>query len=172
MIPERWRQIENLYHLVLELPLEEREQHLSAADQTVRGEIESLLRTRGVSGFLDGVAIEVAAQQYVSVEAQDLTGRTLGRYHVLSRLGAGGMGVVYRARDTRLNRDVALKVLPAASIADAARKRRFVQEARAASALNHPNIVSIHDIDQIEGIDFIAMECVEGKTLLELIGGK
>jgi Tol biopolymer transport system component len=172
MIPERWQEIEKLYHVVSELPPDEREQHLSAADETVRSEVESLLRTSGSLAFLDRVAIDVAAQQFVSVEATDLMGRKLGRYHVLSRLGAGGMGVVYRARDTRLNRDVALKVLPAASIADAVRKRRFVQEARAASALNHPHIVSIYDIDQIDGIDFIAMECVPGKTLVEMIGSK
>jgi hypothetical protein len=102
----------------------------------------------------------------------DLTRRKLGRYEVISRLGAGGMGVVYRARDTRLKRDVALKVLPAASVTDPERKRRFVQEARAASALNHPNIVTIYDIDQIDGIDFITMECVPGKALAEVIGRK
>ena len=165
MTPERWRQIETLYHAVLALPPEERERRLSAADDEVRSEVESLLRNGDSKGMLDGRAIEVAAQEYVSVETPDLSGRKLGRYEVISRLGAGGMGVVYRARDTRLNRDVALKVLPAAGIADAARKRQFVQEARAASALNHPNIISVHDIDQIDGIDFITMECVSGKTL-------
>jgi len=172
MTPERWRQIETLYHAVLELPPEERERRLSAADDEVRSEVESLLRNGDSKGMLDGRAIEVAAQEYVSVETPDLSGRKLGRYEVIAHLGAGGMGVVYRARDTRLNRDVALKVLPAASIADAARKRHFVQEARAASALNHPNIISVHDIDQIDGIDFITMECVSGNTLAEVIGHK
>jgi len=75
------------------------------------------------------------------------------------------MGVVYKARDSHLKRFVALKVLPPEMVADAERKRRFVQEARSASALNHPNIVTVHDIDQSDGIDFIAMEYVEGKTL-------
>jgi serine/threonine protein kinase len=172
MTPERWQQIETLYQAVMDLPPEERARRLSAADDEVRSEVESLLRNGHSKGMLEGKAIQVAAQQYVSVETSDLRGRKLGRYAVISRLGAGGMGVVYRARDTRLNRDVALKVLPAASIADAARKRQFVQEARAASALNHPNIISVHDIDQIDGIDFITMECVSGKTLAEVIGRK
>ena len=82
------------------------------------------------------------------------------------------MGVVYKARDSRLKRFVALKVLPPEKVADPERKRRFVQEARAASALNHPNIVTVYDIDQADGVDFIAMEYVEGKTLDELIGRK
>jgi eukaryotic-like serine/threonine-protein kinase len=92
-------------------------------------------------------------------------GSKLGSYEVLSLLGAGGMGEVYRARDTRLGRVVAIKVLPAERMADENRRRRFVQEARAASALNHPNIVTIHEIGSADGIDFIVMEYVPGKTL-------
>jgi eukaryotic-like serine/threonine-protein kinase len=92
-------------------------------------------------------------------------GSKLGTYEILSLLGAGGMGEVYRARDTRLGRVVAIKVLPVGRMADENRRRRFVQEARAASALNHPSIVSIHEIESADGIDFIVMEYVEGKTL-------
>jgi eukaryotic-like serine/threonine-protein kinase len=92
-------------------------------------------------------------------------GSKLGPYEVLSLLGAGGMGEVYRARDTRLGRDVAIKVLPAERMTDENRRRRFVQEARAASALSHPNIVTIHEIESADGIDFIVMEYVPGKTL-------
>ena len=98
-----------------------------------------------------------------------IPGSKLGPYEVLSLLGAGGMGEVYRARDTRLGRTVAIKVLPAERMADENRRRRFVQEARAASALNHPNIVTIHEIESADGIDFIVMEYVEGKTLDALI---
>ncbi len=92
-------------------------------------------------------------------------GSKLGSYEVLSLLGAGGMGEVYRARDTRLGREVAIKVLPADRMADENRRRRFVQEARAASALSHPNIVTIHEIESADGNDFILMEYVPGKTL-------
>jgi Tol biopolymer transport system component/tRNA A-37 threonylcarbamoyl transferase component Bud32 len=96
-------------------------------------------------------------------------GSTLGPYEILAPLGAGGMGEVYRARDPRLAREVAIKVLPAERVRDENRRRRFLQEARAASALNHPNIVTIHEIDSVDGIDFIVMELVTGKTLDRLI---
>jgi serine/threonine-protein kinase len=92
-----------------------------------------------------------------------------GRYQVIEELGHGGMGVVYKARDTHLDRYVALKLLPAEKVADTDRKRRFVQEAKAASALNHPNIIHVYDIDQSEGTDFISMEYVDGRTLGQLI---
>ena len=101
-----------------------------------------------------------------------MIGKTLGHYQITEKLGEGGMGVVYKARDTHLDRFVAIKVLPAEKVADPDRKRRFVQEAKAASALNHPNIVTIHDIDAGDGIDFIAMEYVAGKTLDQLIPRK
>ena len=96
-------------------------------------------------------------------------GSKLGPYEVLSLVGAGGMGEVYRARDPRLGREVAIKVLPAERMADENRRRRFVQEARAASALSHPNIVTIHEIESADGVDFIVMEYVPGKTLDTLI---
>ena len=101
-----------------------------------------------------------------------MIGRHLGHYEILAKLGEGGMGVVYKARDTHLDRFVAIKVLPPESLADPERKRRFTQEAKAASALNHPAIVTIHDIASADGTDFIAMEYVQGKTLGELIGRK
>jgi serine/threonine protein kinase len=99
----------------------------------------------------------------------DLTGRMLSHYDVLEKIGAGGMGVVYKARDTHLDRFVALKVLPPDRLADAGRRRRFVQEARAASALAHPNIVTIYDVDTAEDVTFIAMELVRGRVLDSLI---
>ncbi len=99
-----------------------------------------------------------------------MIGSTLGHYRILEKLGEGGMGVVYKAQDLHLDRPVALKVLPPEKVADPDRKRRFVQEAKAASALNHPHIVHIYDIDQADGTDFIAMEYVAGTTLDQRIG--
>jgi serine/threonine protein kinase len=101
-----------------------------------------------------------------------VTGRTLLHYNIVEKLGEGGMGVVWKARDTHLDRFVAVKVLPAEKLKDAERQRRFVQEAKAASALNHPNIVHIYDIAEADGSPFIAMEFVAGKTLDQTIGRK
>jgi len=101
-----------------------------------------------------------------------MIGRTILHYEIVETLGRGGMGVVYKARDTHLDRFVAIKVLPPEKVADPERKRRFVQEAKAASALNHPNIVHIYDIAEAGGIQFIAMEYVPGKTLDQMIGRK
>ena len=98
-----------------------------------------------------------------------LTGRQIGHYQILSRLGEGGMGIVYKARDTNLDRFVAIKVLPPELVADPDRKRRFVQEAKAASALNHPNIITVHDIASENGREFMVMEYIDGKTLGQLI---
>src|SRR5215471_8933216 len=98
-----------------------------------------------------------------------MVGKSLGQYQISEKLGEGGMGVVWKARDTHLDRFVALKTLPAEKLADPERKRRFVQEAKAASALNHPNIVHIYDIAEADGVPFIAMEYVAGKALDRLI---
>ena len=97
------------------------------------------------------------------------SGMRLGPYEVLAALGAGGMGEVYRARDVRLGREVAVKILPADRVYDEVRRARFAQEARVASALNHPNIVTIHEIESADGVDFIVMELVQGRTLDALI---
>src|SRR5512141_2350691 len=101
-----------------------------------------------------------------------MIGQRLLHYEIVEPLGEGGMGVVYTARDTHLDRFVAIKVLPVDKVADPERKRRFVQEAKAASALNHPNIITVHDIDECDGGSFIAMEYVAGKTLGQQIGGR
>ncbi len=101
-----------------------------------------------------------------------MIGKALGQYQISERLGEGGMGVVWKARDTRLDRSVALKTLSTETLADPERRRRFAQEAKSASALNHPNIVHIYDIGEVNGMQFIAMEYVPGKTLEQLIGRK
>jgi len=92
-------------------------------------------------------------------------GTKLGPYEVLSPLGAGGMGEVFRARDTRLGRDVAVKILPREMSADTERKQRFEREAKAISGLNHPNICTLHDVGSQDGVDDLVMECLEGETL-------
>src|SRR5512137_802993 len=98
-----------------------------------------------------------------------MIGRTFGHYEIIEKIGEGGMGAVYKARDTHLDRFVAVKVLPAAKVADPERKGRFAQEAKSASALNHPGIVTVHDIDNADGVDYIAMEYVAGRTLAEIL---
>ena len=99
-----------------------------------------------------------------------MIGRVFGHFEVIQEIGSGGMGVVYKARDLHLDRFVALKILPPEKVADTERKRRFVQEAKAASALNHSNIVHIYDINTEAGVDYIAMEHVKGATLDDQIG--
>src|SRR5438105_3713795 len=98
-----------------------------------------------------------------------MVGRTVLHYQFLEKLGAGGMGEIFKAQDTRLNRFVAIKVLSTANSGDPERRRRFVQEAQAASALNHPNIITIHDIVSEGDSEFMVMEYVTGKTLVDLI---
>jgi serine/threonine protein kinase len=96
-------------------------------------------------------------------------GTRLGSYEIVAPLGAGGMGEVYRARDSKLGRDIAIKILPSETASDPERRQRFEQEARSASALNHPNILTIYDIGEAGGTIYIAMELVDGKTLRELV---
>jgi serine/threonine protein kinase len=142
-------------------------------DEELRREVESLLRfdSRG-ERFIEEPALQVAAKMIAHEKPESLIGQQLGSYQILSLLGTGGMGVVYKAHDTRLKRFVAIKVLPADSVSDPERKRRFIQEARAASALNHPNIITIHDIGREGSIDFVVMEYVAGKTLDQVIPRK
>ena len=96
-----------------------------------------------------------------------MIGQTLGHYRIIEKIGAGGMGIVYRARDERLDRDVALKVLPAGTLADETARKRFRKEALALSQLNHPNIATVHDFDSQQGVDFLVMELIAGVTLGE-----
>ena len=101
-----------------------------------------------------------------------MVGKTIAHYHIIEKIGEGGMGVVFKARDAHLDRLVALKILPPEKVADPDRKERFVREAKSASALNHPNIITVYDIAEADGVQFIAMEYVHGKTLEVLIGRK
>ena len=160
MTPEQWRRVEELYHSVLQRQPDDRASLLAQADPELRREVESLLLQAG--SLLERPAWELFEPQ---------TGTRLGPYEIQSKLGAGGMGEVYRARDTRLDRDVAIKILPAFVVGDLERRARFVREARAASRLNHPNTVTIYDIGELDGRIFIAMEYVDGQTLDAVIPG-
>jgi predicted Ser/Thr protein kinase len=177
MNSDRWKQVDGLLQSALERPPGERSEFLRkacAGDKELEQEVRSLLASQQEAGsFLESPAIEVAARDQEATETiRSPIAQTISHYRILEKLGAGGMGVVWKARDTRLDRFVALKFLPAAKMSDPERKRRFVQEARAASALNHPNIITIYDIDQADGADFIAMEFVPGKALDRLISRK
>src|SRR5262245_31448627 len=169
MTPERWQHIEWLYHAALERDTDGQaafRAEACAGDDAMRGEVESLLRcdTRA-ERFFESPALEVAAQLCAEDRVQSVIGRRIGPYQILSLLGAGGMGDVYLAEDTRLGRKVAFKVLPASFALNADRLRRFEQEARATSALNHPNILTIYDIGDREGAPFTVAELLEGEVL-------
>jgi eukaryotic-like serine/threonine-protein kinase len=168
---KRWHQIDQLFDEALGREPAKRKGFLEqacAGNEVLRREVEALLAAHEQAGhFLENPALAVTSQALEQQESQPLVGRRLGSYEILSLLGRGGMGEVYRARDTRLDRVVALKILPSEVAADPERLRRFVREAKAASALNHPNIATIYEIGESDGIRWIAMELVEGETLAE-----
>ena len=171
MSSERWERTKEILEQALCLVPEERQAFLElacGADADLRMEVESLIAAHEEAGsqFLGAAAPEVLQL----APSRALTaGTKLGPYEIIAPLGAGGMGEVYRARDTHLGRTVAIKILPAAFSADQDRLHRFKEEARSASALNHPNIITIHDLGQEGSTHYIAMELVEGKTLRELL---
>src|SRR5262245_52972811 len=168
-----WKKIKEVYDRALDLPGDEREGVLAeacAGNADLRREVESLLAAHEDAGtFLQSPAVEVAAREIVADEdtspAPQLIGRELANYKIISLLGRGGMGEVYLAEDKRLRRKVALKMLPAQFTNDAERVRRFEREASAASATNHPNIVTIHEIGQLDGAHYIVTEFIDGQTL-------
>jgi eukaryotic-like serine/threonine-protein kinase len=171
---DRWQTIDRLFHSTLECAPEKRAGFLGQAcgdDHALRTEVESLLRAHEQDGsFLDLPAYEVAADFLADAFGGLLAGQQIGPYKIISPLAAGGMGEVYLAQDSRLGRKIALKLLPPDFAKDQHRVRRFAQEARAASALNHPNVCVIHEVGKTsDGRHFIAMELIDGITLRERI---
>jgi len=169
MTPERYQLIDQIFQAALELDAERRPAFLDEAcsdDGALRREVDSLL-TADSSGlsYIDGPAFDMAARLLGS-DVPELAPRTrIDRYEILSLLGRGGMGEVYLAHDEKLDRKIALKLLPSDFTTNPDRLHRFQQEARAASALNHPNIITIHEIGEFNGRHFIATEFIEGETL-------
>src|SRR5215510_5674305 len=165
MTPERWKKLDALFHEALELQGEARAVHLAKVcgdDERLREEAERLLAAHEREG--DFIEAPIFAET-TGLTADDLdqspVGRNIGPYQVISLLGRGGMGDVFLAEDTRLERKVALTILPRAFTQSPDRLRRFEREAKAASALNHPNILTIHEIGESDGAHYIVSEFVE-----------
>ena len=176
MTPKRWEQVSQVYQAALKREADQRAAFLDkacAGDEGLRREVESLLADEEQArSFIESPALAMAAQEQAQDHAHSWAGRQMGSYKILSLLGSGGMGEVYLARDSRLDRTIALKILPAQLASDQDRMRRFIREARAASALKHPNVTHIYEIGESDGVHFIAMEYVEGKTLAAKISGR
>lgn len=166
MESEHWEQVKNLFEQAMAMAPGERSQFLDencSDDQMVRREVEELLHSLDDSaGFLETPVISKKKNEFVS-------GQPLGQYEIIESIGAGGMGEVFLARDPKLKRRVALKLLPAEFTADKGRLQRFEQEALAVSSLNHPNILTIYEIGQAGGVNFIATEFIDGETLRQYI---
>src|SRR4029453_4367205 len=167
MTNERWKQIEQIYHQAQQRDGQARRAFLDeacAGDAELRRQVESLLRADDhAESFLDTPAMNLAAQMIA--DEQSLVGKRISRYEIVEQIGAGGMGEVYRARDTRLDREVAIKVLPANLSQNTEAMARFEREAKAVAALSHPNILAIHDFGIEQDVCYAVTELLEGDTL-------
>ncbi|HEY0322614.1 MAG TPA: protein kinase, partial [Pyrinomonadaceae bacterium] len=172
MTPHRWRQVESLYHSALHLQAADREEFLiraCAGDNSLLHEVLSLLFSSDCAdSFLEEPAVSLGLE-VMGFEQEAMVGKLIDRYRLLEVLGRGGMGEVYLAHDPRLNRRVALKLLPASITGDRGRVLRFEQEARAASAISHPNVAHIYEIGEAQGQHYIVMEYIQGKTLRQIL---
>jgi serine/threonine protein kinase len=173
---DRWTTVKRIHQCALDVPPSDRAAFIAEScggDETVLRDVQSLLSYEAdAESFLEGPVVDVASRPPCEGNENTLVGTTLSHYQVFSLLGAGGMGEVYLARDRRLDRAVALKILPGDLATDPERMQRFEREARAASALNHPNVATIHDVGESKGLHFIVMEHVEGETIAARIAGR
>ena len=173
MTPERWKRVEELYHAAQLRGPAERAAFLDGEcfdDPDLRQEVGSLLDEQVSDDRVLARPMEAMTAQLLSgVASVVMTGQSLGAYRLQSLLGAGGMGEVYRSHDTKLGRDVAIKILPGAFTRDPDRLARFTREARMLGALNHPNICTIYGLEEASGLQFLVLELVEGATLAELV---
>jgi serine/threonine protein kinase len=173
MTPERWQEVEDVLQEALDRPAQERAAFLDqacAGDTELKTEAAGLIRAYEEAGdFIELPAIAQDARVIACDRSEANIGRVVGHYRIIEQLGAGGMGEVYLAEDGRLGRLVALKMLPSYFVSDDARLRRFQREARAASALNHPNILTIHEVGEFEDARFIATEFIDGETIRALV---
>ncbi|MDQ3749195.1 MAG: serine/threonine-protein kinase, partial [Acidobacteriota bacterium] len=172
MIPEQWQKAKELFDGAMKCPPDERRRFLDEncgeGDEAARREIESLLaNSEDAAGFLELPAVGEVAEAIVGAKEKLCAGQSLSHYKIIRSLGAGGMGEVYLAQDKKLDRRVAVKILNEKFSRHESNLNRFIQEAKAASALNHPNILVIHEIGASDEVNYIVSEFVEGKTLRE-----
>ena len=169
MTPERWQQITGMFHAALLRNSGQRRTFLQdacGADEALRAEVDAMLAAHDNAGDPGSIPAVAVSEQMLRLQS----GSAVGRYRIEALIGAGGMGQVYRARDPRIERDVAIKVLPADYAADVERLRRFEQEAHASGALNHPNVLTLYDVGTADGHPYLVMELLDGETLRDCVG--
>ena len=175
MTDERWQKVRSIFDSALRRKPDERHSFVNEVcgdDKTLLAEVESLLSSHdNAESFMETPAVANVADMIEMETKKFKAGQRFGHYEIIKQIGAGGMGEVYLARDTRLERRLALKTLPESVAQDAERMQRFVREAKSSSALNHPNIITIYEIGQTDNTHFIAIEYVEGETLRERLKG-
>jgi len=173
--PEKWPEAKEIFYAAVQRAPAERKQFLneSCQDDDLRSEVESLLAAHDeAQSFMERPAVGEVAEIVVNVKGKRLTkGQTVAHYKIISELGAGGQGAVYKAFDTKLERTVALKLLPPELTVDETSRKRFQREAQLASSLDHPNICTVHDLMEVEGNHFIVMQFVAGRNVRQLVSG-